>query len=98
MREIMKELGVSVNVLHKGSDVTLLEKVDINGWKGQDGWQPTWSDVAYWSIAMHNERALRALTKGNGIPYDIIVAGVAMMPERVKQLAEAIRLDLDQRF
>ena len=93
-----KALGISPGVLHKPGNLGIQEHVDIGGWKGYEGWTPTWEDIAYWSIGVGNERTLKALTQGNGIPEEVIRAGIAMMPQELRELADAIAADLDERF
>jgi hypothetical protein len=96
--DLMKKLQITGSPISLPGWIRALDTVDIGGFKGEGGWQPTWNDVMYWYIASGNERAMRALTQGNGIPEAVIRSGIAMLDPRLKTLAEAVRDDFESRW
>ena len=72
--------------------------LDIEGFKYENGKRPTIQDAMYWYIGMNNDRTRRAILSGNMIPYDTVMAGINMLTEQQKKVADYIQKDLDDNF
>lgn len=96
--KLMKELKITSGPIHAAGWLDLNEKMDLGGWRGTDGWQPTVQDVMYWSIGRWNEKTVQALVAGNGIPLSVIERGIQELDPRAKRLADAIAADYRDNF